>query len=377
MSPELTERIAFFLPNLHAGGAQSVTITIANSLANSNQDVDLVVAGSDGQLVSAVDSDVRLVNLDSTGIPYIGIGACVPRLGQYLASVRPSVVFSGQTYANIVAITASGLTASDAVIVPTEHSVFPNLKSTKDRVTATIAKQLYRQVPVVLCVSQAAEKSVIRNTSLQPSDTEVIHNPVDVQSVRERGEASVDHQWFEEPDCNVVLGTGRLEPEKDFNTLLHAFATVHDDRPDTRLVVLGEGSQADELTALADSLGVREHVSFPGYVENPYSYMARASVFALSSRREGLPTVLIEALACGCTVVATDAPGGTSEVLSDGEHGCLVPVGDEAAFAEAVQTTLDTAPKAARLRARSRDFQPNHIISEYSDLARRLTQVTE
>jgi glycosyltransferase involved in cell wall biosynthesis len=165
----------------------------------------------------------------------------------------------------------------------------------------------------------------------------------------------------------VVLGAGRLHPQKDFPTLLRAFARVRAQRP-ARLVVLGSGKRAARraaLLALAGRLGVGADVDLPGFAENPYAYMARAAVFALSSAWEGLPTALIEAMACGCPVVSTDCPSGPAEILEGGRYGELVPVGDDAALAAALLRALDAPPARAALRARAAQFSLEAAVERY------------
>jgi glycosyltransferase involved in cell wall biosynthesis len=154
--------------------------------------------------------------------------------------------------------------------------------------------------------------------------------------------------------------------QKDFPTLLRAFAQLRQTRH-ARLLILGEGEERQMLEALSARLGVNEDVSLPGFVENPYPYMVNASVFALSSRWEGLPTVLIEVLYCGTPVVATDCPSGPREILRSGEIGRLVPMEEPAALAEAIAATLDAnGPQPSR-----ESWQPytlETVVDQYVDL---------
>jgi glycosyltransferase involved in cell wall biosynthesis len=168
-----------------------------------------------------------------------------------------------------------------------------------------------------------------------------------------------------------VLGVGRIGRQKDFATLIRAFARVRAQRA-ARLVILGEAKNAAKhaervarLRELAEQLGVAADVELPGFAANPFAYMARAAVFALSSRYEGLGNVLIEAMACGCPVVSTDCPVGPSEILAGGRYGRLVPVGDDAALADAILRTLDEPPAAALLRARAGDFSVERAVDGY------------
>ena len=149
-----------------------------------------------------------------------------------------------------------------------------------------------------------------------------------------------DHPWLVEPDIPVILGVGELGYRKDFETLVRAFALVRKSRP-CRLLILGRGRRREDLLRLAAELEVSGDVDLPGFTANPYPAMAKARLFVLSSRWEGMPVVLIEALACHTPVVSTDCPSGPREILGDGTAGALVPVSDHAAMAAAVTTWLD------------------------------------
>jgi glycosyltransferase involved in cell wall biosynthesis len=153
-------------------------------------------------------------------------------------------------------------------------------------------------------------------------------------------------------------------PQKDFSTLLKAFAHVQNKYP-SRLLILGEGRERDKLQTLTSQLGIEEVVSFPGFAPNPYAFMSRASVFVLSSAWEGLPNALIEALACGCPVVSTNCPSGPQEILANGAFGTLVPVGDDKALAEAIIQTLEHPPNPDRLQARAAEFDIQMIAEQY------------
>jgi glycosyltransferase involved in cell wall biosynthesis len=197
-----------------------------------------------------------------------------------------------------------------------------------------------------------------------------IYNPVVPPELLTRAKAPLEHPWFEPDSPPVLLGVGRLSAQKDFPTLLRAFARVRRLRP-ARLIILGEGKRPGyrpELLALARELGVGEDVQLPGFAENPYAYMARASVFVMSSAWEGLPSVLVEALACGCPVVSTDCPSGPREILQGGRYGRLVPVGDAEALAKAILATLDAPPDGEMLRTRGAEFSVGASTQRYLDV---------
>ncbi|MCX8018578.1 MAG: glycosyltransferase, partial [Rhodocyclaceae bacterium] len=162
----------------------------------------------------------------------------------------------------------------------------------------------------------------------------------------------------------VILGLGELGARKDFATLIRAFARLRARRR-ARLLILGRGRQRERLLALAAALGVKDDVALPGFVPDPYAYLAHAALFVLSSRWEGLPFALVEALAVGTPAVATDCPSGPREVLADGRYGALVPVGDDRALAEAMEATLDRPLPRLVLQQAARRFEIESATSAY------------
>jgi len=179
--------------------------------------------------------------------------------------------------------------------------------------------------------------------------------------------AVVDHPWLAPGEPPVVMGIGRLAPKKDFTTLVRAFAEVRQDVR-ARLMILGEGPERAELESLVRTLDLEADVALPGFVDNPYAYLARASLFVLSSRWEGLPTVLIEAMFCGAPVVSTDCPSGPHEILNGGRYGRLVPVGDLSALAGAITAgitgNIQPAPPESW-----RDFELGIVVDRYLEMA--------
>ncbi|MGE0681501.1 MAG: glycosyltransferase [Candidatus Binatia bacterium] len=175
------------------------------------------------------------------------------------------------------------------------------------------------------------------------------------------------HPWFTPSSPPVILSVGRLAKQKDFPTLLRAFARVRATRR-ARLMILGEGRKRKHLECLIKTLGIADDVALPGFVLNPFPYMARAAVFVLSSAWEGLPGALVEAMACGCPVVSTNCPSGPAEILDEGTYGPLVPVGDETALARAILTVLGSSITTEKLRARAFQFSIDRVADRYLEI---------
>ena len=335
MNPD--ERIAFYLSSLSGGGAQRVMLTLANAMAEHGVQIDLVLVKARGPFLAQVHPGVRVIDL---GVGNVTLS--LPGLVRYLRRERPAALLSSLKHVNLVALIARRLSRVPLRLVVGEHNTLSHSckSGLKDRMLPHLMRVLYPKADLVVAVSQGVADDLCASLELAKEKVQVIFNPVVRSEIAEQAAAPLDHPWFRPGEPPVILGMGRLTEQKDFPNLIHAFAFVRKER-NCRLMILGEGELHEELQGLVTRLGLSASVSLPGFVDTPFAYMGRAAVFVLSSRWEGLPTVLIEAMACGSPVVSTDCPSGPAEILERGEWGRLVPVGDSAALAAAISATLD------------------------------------
>ena len=229
------------------------------------------------------------------------------------------------------------------------------------------ARRSYPFLDATVAVSRGLADELTEAVGVPPGRVHVIHDPVVSANLVPDSRRPAGHDWLDRPDPPVVLAAGTLKESKDFSTLLAAFAKLVAQRA-VRLVVLGKGPLLSRLRSEAEALGIAGHVDFPGFVQNIYAWMAKASLFALSSRNEGLSGALIQALACGCPAVSTDCPFGPAEILEDGRWGELVPVGDAKALSEAMARTLDRPPPRQALRKRASAFGVDQAVTRYEEL---------
>ncbi len=232
----------------------------------------------------------------------------------------------------------------------------------------------YEQADAIVTVSGGLADELAAYAGIERSRITTVFNPVVGPHLATRAREPVDHPWFAPDQPPVILGVGKIGPQKDFPNLIRAFARVRAVRP-ARLMILGparsEERYADHVQtvkALPAQLGIADDVGFPGWVDNPFAYMARAHLFVLSSAWEGFGNVLVEALACGCPAVSTDCPSGPAEILDKGRFGPLVPVGDDQALAAAILDVLDAPPSRDRQRARAALFTVENAIDHYLKL---------
>jgi glycosyltransferase involved in cell wall biosynthesis len=332
------KRLAIFAPSMAGGGAERGALKLAEGLAHRGFDVDLVLAAAEGPRLAEIPAEVRLVDLRARRVL-----SSLPGLIRYLRREKPYALASVLDHANVVALWARKLGRYPGRVVVVEQNTLSEAarhgKSRRDRMMPRIVTRFYPWADYVVGVSAGVTEDLAQLANLRPERVRVIFNPIVTADLEEKARAPVDHAWFSD-GSSVFVAAGRLRPQKDFSTLLLAFSQVRAKRP-ARLLILGEGSERAQLEALARQLEITGDVSLPGATSNPYAYMARATAFVLSSRWEGLPTVLIEALSCGAPVIATDCPSGPREILANGRYGELVPVGDVDALALAMDAALD------------------------------------
>lgn len=366
--------LALFILRLSGGGAQRRMMSLAHAFAARGHKVDLVVVRSQEPPRQELSPLVRLVALDPwwTRLPWVRKGswalASIPALARYLRRERPAALLSCCRLINIAAPWARALACVRTRLVIRISNHMPrSAMNIEKRFKRWQARHFYPWADAIITNSHGVADDVACVTGLSREHITMIYGPVVTPELYEKMRAPLDHPWFVPGSPPVVLGVGRLTTQKDFPTLLKAFAKVRAVRK-ARLVILGEGKKRTKLEMLARELGVAADVAMPGFALNPFPYMMRASVFVLSSAWEGLPGVLVEAMACGCPVVSTDCPSGPSEILDGGAYGPLVPVGGDAALAKAILSVLEMPPDPERLRERAALFSADHAADQYLEL---------
>lgn len=395
--PSTAQRIALLLPSLAGGGAERSMIRLVQSFHDLGRTVDLLLCRQKGAYLDRVPATAHVTVLGPTSSLRGRLSALradpggilamlrpillpvkadadirhIDALAHYLREQHPDVLLSALTYTNLAALWAKRLAhVSTAVIVSERIALSTHIGSKghsrhwRRRHLLPVISRMYRAADGIVAVSNSVASDLAHNTLIDPGAIKTIYNPVVDAELYRLAAKSLDDPWFQQGQPPVVLGAGRLIAQKDFATLLKAFALVRS-KMDVRLVILGEGKLRPALEALANELGVAADVKLPGFVENPYRYMANSAVFALTSLYEGLPGVLIQALACGCPVVSTNGPGGSAEILENGRYGRLVPVGSVDELAAALEATLHAPPDMNLLNARAREFSVEASTAQY------------
>jgi glycosyltransferase involved in cell wall biosynthesis len=356
-------RLAIFVDSLGLGGIGKVRTHLANEFARQGLQVDLLVARRDSPYLAQLHRDVRVLDVGTSHALH-----AVPRLGRYLRRAKPTVLLASRIRVDVAALRARRWFRSRTrVYVTIDTHLSRQLASQSKRKRESQTRYMrfyYPRNDGIIAVSQGVAQDFTRLMQGRVGRPTVIPNPIVTPELYALAQAPVDHPWLGRGEPPLVIGAGRLEPQKDFPTLVRAFARLRAQRR-CRLMILGEGGSRPALERLVADLGVAGDVALPGFVANPYAYLTRARLFVLSSAWEGLGNVLVESLALGVPVVATDCPSGPREILEDGRYGPLVPVGDVETLAEAMDKALEQPSDPEFLRSAAQRYTAESSALQY------------
>jgi glycosyltransferase involved in cell wall biosynthesis len=366
------DRIALLCAGNPVGGDTKVVLNLLKGLAERNLFVDLVLTSAAELVVENLPPQVRVIDLQVLAPPRVlGAFKLLLPLSQYLRQEKPKVLIANLSYTNAIPVLAKLLALSEIRLILVEHLALSKnqnrLDERRSQFVPLLMRSLYPLSDAVVAVSHGMAQQLQADLKLRAGLLKVIRNPIVDQTLRQKAQEPVDHPWLQPGQPPVFLGVGRLDAQKDFETLIRAFSLLRNDRP-ARLIILGKGGLRAPLEALIRQLGLEAEIDLPGFEPNPYKYMSRSRVFVLSSRWEALPTVLIEAMACGCQVVATNCPYGPDEILAGGKFGQLVPIENPTALAEAMKQAINAPICVESIQNQAAEFSCDRAVSQYLDL---------
>lgn len=338
-------------------------VNLAAGLIGHNCRVDLIPVKRNSPFLDELPRDVRIIELGTRHAR-----ASLPALVRYLRQEQPSALLSAKDRANQIAILARHFARVPTRIAvrmgTTVSAFFNNTNPSYLRLKTLPIRWIYPKADAVVAVSRGVAEDLQRVAALPSSLVHVIPNPVITAGFTSLAAKPVPHPWFNDGGEPVIVSVGRLTLQKDFTTLIRAFALVRKQIP-CRLVILGEGGSRSELTRLAHRLGVGNAVDLPGFAVNPYAYLNKAACFVLSSIWEGSPNALSEALALGTPTVATDCPSGPAEILTGSLRPFLVPMRAAETMADAIRQALTLPPPPAVLRGAVQEYTAEASSKRY------------
>jgi glycosyltransferase involved in cell wall biosynthesis len=351
--------IAIVLPNLRLGGAERISITLAEELLAQGFAVDLVLLQATGDLLGAVPGHARIIDLRTTPLR----SAVVP-LARYFRESRPVAAFANIWPLTLAATTAARLSVSGTrVVTMHQNSLSSQYVGPKRHsplaMKAALRLELALAARVVGC-SNGVIEDLAQLADVPAARLVAVPNPVRIRHKVDAADLNTANEHWQVPPGRRILAVGNLKAQKNYPLLLDAFAAVEKGDGD-RLLILGEGELREPLERRVRELGIDRWVKMPGQTGILEAYYRTADLFVMSSAHEGLPTVLIEALGFGLPVVSTDCPSGPREILDNGRFGTLVPMDDAAALAKAMEDALAGPPDEAALKSRANDFAPDTV----------------
>lgn len=356
-------KIVMILADLARGGVGKTRAHLANEFARRGIHVDLLLARRSSPYLNIINASVRVLDIPTSHALF-----GVPWLAWFLRRERPDVVLTHRSRINTLALRASKLACTHTPIYTTLNtnlsSQLASLSSVKSSNQLAQMRRDFPQNDGLIAVSSGVANDAEKLLSLKKERIKVIYDPVVTHAIFELAKQPPNHPWISDSPAPFIA-IGRLEPQKEFSTLINAYHKLKKEGYKNRLIILGEGKLRPQLEAHIASLELNNHISLPGFVTNPYAYIARSSMLIMSSAWEGLGDVLVEALALGTPVVSTDCPSGPSEILDGGRYGRLVPVGDATALAEAIMATLLSPLPAETLKLAAERFRLECVADEY------------
>jgi glycosyltransferase involved in cell wall biosynthesis len=364
--------IAAVLPSFDCAGAQRDTILLCNALANRGLSAAIFVLRPGGVLKPLVDPAVRIIELPGERIRY-----AIPGLRAAIRSLAPHVVLSSGANLNLCCLAAVlTLPRAERPKVVLREVNAPGMARRhdprwQDRLAYRVLRYAYRAADRIITLTDGARRELIEQFSVPPSGVVVMHSNAVITREVVVHAANWDGERGRERD--LIVAIGRLSPEKNFQLLLRAVGLLRPGRP-WRLAIVGEGEERSILQRYVVARSLEDRVSFVGFAADPFYWLRRARVMVSCSLYEGLGNTIIESLACGTPVVATDCPFGPREVLENGRYGSLVPVGNPEALARAIDAALDLAVDRAALVRRGLNYTAERAAAEFLRLLSKLMQ---
>jgi len=356
-------KITVVTPRFTIAGVPLAQQRFARALAAQGYDVDLIIGyiepGNELQKLK----DINIIDLNKTSAKKM-----FWPLVKYFFIQKPQVVFSAEDHLNIIVLLASIFSLSKAKIScssrVTPFDTYSNILFSKGWILKQFTKSLMWKATVLSCVSRDMVEQYREVFSNSPHIC--IYNIIDDIESRKKMHYPQKHPWLNNKKCPVIIGAGKLAEWKGFDNLINAVAECKK-TIDVKLIILGDGPLKMRLNSQIKELNLEDSIELAGYVDNPLNFYFNADVFVLSSRVEGLPNVLVEAMMCGCTPVSTDCPTGPRELLQDGKYGYIVPVDEHKKLAKAIISAIDTPIEQEKLQEAVKPFKEKTVIKSHFD----------
>ena len=362
-------KVGLFFGSFEGGGAERMMVNLAKGLSKDGLEATIYVVNKTGPYLKEVPDNIRILSYDSK----FGVKSVIHSLRKTLVYDGLDAIISTQMHINsALGLASIGLKKRPLLIFREANTP---TKIVNSKFIGRLYKYFYSFADHYVAVSRGVKKDMMDYFKLEESTVTVIYNPVLDDTMYLKMNDEVEHPWFNNFDIPVIVGMGRFSPQKGFEDLVDAFEIVRKHRK-TRLVIFGKKDESSAYFQMiknkVEKSVYKEDIALLGFVDNPFKYLKKANLFVLSSKFEGLPGVLIQAMACGCPVVSTDCPSGPIEILDNGRYGSLVEVGDVNNLGRAMIDTLENPKTKIELKERAKLFSTEKASYNYIQLIRSL-----
>ncbi len=342
------------MPTLSGGGAERVLINLANYFTNQSITIDLVVVSKTGAYINDISSKVNLINLNKNRVLF-----SLFSLINYFRENNPNAIITTMPHISLVVIVAKFFSGIDTNLVIRQPN-YLSLNSGQKwwlNFYIKIVCYFFNKANKVIGISKGVCSDL---RELRVKNCQAIYNPAVFPKIFNLAKKGINFSF----DKKTFIAVGRLTKQKNFSLLIDAFYRVRK-QLNCQLIILGEGELRADLKGQITKLALNNNVHLLGFVDNPYAYIKHSDVFVLSSLWEGFGNVIVEALALGTQVVATNCPSGPAEILENGKHGFLAEVNDKNDLSKQMLLALEKPIDKNVLIKRSKDFNIDKIARQY------------
>jgi glycosyltransferase involved in cell wall biosynthesis len=359
-------RVLFILPSLRGGGTERVITILLRHLDRGRFEPHLALLEKAGPFLDEVPADVPIHDLNVSRVRY-----AFPSILEVVWELRPDTVLSSLCELNLAVAFVKPFFPPGTRLLLQEATSLSSYLAEKGEDTGLMRwlyRRLYSRATKIICKADYVLDDLARHFGIPRDKMLRIYNPVDVARITQLAESGANPFPTNGPH---LVAAGRLVNVKGFDVLLDALKLVRETIP-VQLTILGEGPLESDLKARSTRLGLSDAVRFAGFQANPYAFYKHADLFVLSSRYEGMPSAILEALSLGTPVVATDCPGGVREIIAGSNMGLMVPSSNPRLLAEAIISAIESGKqkpsKTQELEALLEKFGVDRVMAQYEDL---------
>lgn len=369
------KQIAFFINSMSGGGAEKVVQLLTEQLIK-DKESDIILILLENKITYQLPKNIKIIHLfshlDNCLQKFIGLLYGSIKLKSIIKRYKVQIIISSLERSNFINVITKFIGSPHKAII-SEHTN-PEYtyggRTLKNSIVIFLLKLLYSKADRIIAVSNGVKKTLIKVFKIDEGKIQVIYNPCDINKIKKLSMEKVEYPWFGEK-IPIIITVGRLTKPKGQWHLIQAFAEVKR-KIKSRLLIIGEGELKNQLMLLAKDLSIDKDVAFLGWQKNPYKYMAKSSIFVLTSLWESFGIVLVEAISCGLPIVSFDCENGPREILKNGKYGMLIPAGNKIALTNAIISLLEDKKLREsfieKAKERTQDFVVEDIVKKYKKL---------